>query len=76
MATTGPVTPRQSAARSEEQPQEPALHPSESAVSSLSPVEAEPAPIIPTPPSPPSPPPRTRTPAPTLTASAMMMSAS
>ena len=60
----------------EEQPRDLVLHPSESAVSSLSPVEAEPAPIIPTPPSPPSPPPRTRTPAPTLTASAMMMSAS
>ena len=48
MATTGPVTPRQSAARSEEQPQEPALHPSESAVSSPSLVAAVAAPTTPT----------------------------
>ena len=75
MATTGPVTPRQSAARSEEQPQEPALHPSESAVSSIFYVDQQPAPTRPMPQSTHSPPPPTRTPAPTLTARTMTMSA-
>ena len=59
----------------EEQPRDLVLHPSESAVSSLSPVEAEPAPTAPTPPSAPSPLAATRTPAPTLSASAARMSA-
>merc|ERR1712018_114158 len=68
MASTEPVTPRQSAVPSEEQPQEPVLPPSESAVSSLSPVAAVAAPTTPTPSSPPTPPARTVTPAPTPSA--------
>ena len=69
------VTLPRSAPVWEEQQQEPVPPPSESAVSSLSPVEADPALTPPTPPSAPSPLPATRTPAPTLTASAAQMSA-
>ena len=47
-ATTEPVTPRQSAVPSEEQPQEPVLPPSESAVSSPSPAAAVAVPTTPT----------------------------
>ena len=59
-----------------EQPRAPVLRPSESAVSSLSPVEQQPRPTPPTPWSAPSPPPPTRTPAPTPTAGPVTMSAS
>ena len=59
----------------EELPQDPVPRPSECAVSSRSPVEEPQARTIPTPPFPPSTPPRTRTPAPTLTASVARMSA-
>ena len=73
--STGPATRPRSAAAWEDQPRAPAPPPSESAVSSLSPVGAEPAPTPPTPPSAPSPLAATRTPAPTLSASAARMSA-
>ena len=69
------ATRPRSALASVELPLEPAPPPSESAVSSLSPVGAEPAPTPPTPPSAPSPLAATRTPAPTLSASAARMSA-
>merc|ERR1719361_1004818 len=74
MASTEPVTPRQSAVPWEEQPQEPVLPPSESAVSSLSPVAAVAVPTTPTPSSPPTPPARTATPAPTPSAPPTQMS--
>ena len=71
----GPATRPQSATVWGDQPQAAVLHPSESAVSSPSLVEAEPAPTPPTPPSAPSPPAATRTPAPTPSASVAQMSA-
>ena len=75
LISTGPATLPRSAPVWGELPRAPAPPPSESAVSSLSPVEAEPAPTAPTPPSAPSPLAATRTPAPTLSASAARMSA-
>ena len=65
MGLTGPVTQPRNVPLWEERPQGPAPHPSEFAVSSLSPAEAVAAPTTPTPSSPPTPPALTRTPAPT-----------
>ena len=68
MGLTGPVTQPRNVPLWEERPQGPAPHPSEFAVSSLSPAGVAAAPTTPTPSSPPTPPAQTRTPAPTHSA--------
>ena len=71
----GPATRHRSAPAGRALPLAPVPPHSGSAVSSLSPAGPRPARTTPTPPSAPSLPPATRTPAPTLTASAAQMSA-